>query len=1435
MLNKKTINAMNKVEERINHNYYKQIADKITQLLDKIHDSKLSDKCWVWELMQNAKDVPNKFGRVSVLIELWKDKLVFSHNGDYFTDGNITGLIQQVSSKDSANEGDLNQTGKFGTGFITTHLLSDIIDVKGVVKNPNTGEYQNFKLTLDRSARKSEDMIESITQNLEWVKGLDNGNYHDFPIANNYEERLESDYLTSFTYHLNEDSLKSATIGLSDLINTLPITMVSLPELKSVCVVNHIEGTEQLYECRSETICKNDNVEIIRSAIDINGNKKYYLTYKDSVVALSIETLWDGSIYSLIKRDKTQPVLFRDFPLIGSEEFYFPYMLNGFNFEPTETRSGVFLNNNEPKPQNNRRIIEHAVDAVICFNKWLISAGSRNTYLLASSKEPKPNESWDDTYAKPWIKNLQESWRSRLLEQTVLETKDGYARLSEIRIPDYGSKEANRQFFNFLEGFMKEGLLPLAEQQDEWSEIVNSNYPTWKCNLKYTKQNFFEDLQDIGNIKELSSRLNKSEDECYEWLNRLFKFVVEQNDMPILEKYAVIPNQLGNLCPLDKVCTDSAQRIPDCLKNICKGLLGKNLKDDLIAEDIDDSIFTTKKEYKLETLINDINRTIEKAASNENLVSSTEWNVVSSAVYSLLSLKTNGIEEENAKRDKMYQFISHFVANIETQTIIEKLPLELWKEADRFVLKFIPNLIATKSTSISSIGNNFLKYPNVHNVDECINWLNDYGMLAKSFSMSIPTDKKIYPNQNGTLESLATLHFDNFIPEKLKDLNITATGDNWRNNLLDRRISGYERHQPLSTKDIYDCVKKQFESQNTSIEHKIRISNEAIVLIPNSQQDINSDNMAFYRLAKVINPSLANIVILEETEGFYWEKFIACVLNDICKTINDFDSITNLSQKLNITIDDAISYIDSVIEYTKNRFGGKYFKYAEEDYALWLNQNDNFCKFSDINKDDNIDESIKDLCNNKIININYRDRLLRRGMKCEYYIPTQRVITSKNILSYINEVLSLYVEEEKKSLQDKNFAEVVFTLDSLIKKNEEYKRCLPYFEIHHDKLIVGSIGDEKTLSIIGSLVSSPEKMEFLSNLTEVQLNKFIENGADINEISDKVKQLEEENKGLQARVEELQNIDSILKNCHPDKLDKVRDLFNKLASEDTNIKDDDETPLNDDDETDVVVVPKTYELEVEDFEGRLQTIRIDQVQYAGLSLDEIERYVGEAKDAVVKYFRELNEKQNLGLQFDVERIAKHSYSQLYGIRDRNGNDIPIVVHSYKGPQYRYFDLNWYDWQLLSQKGAMLFVLTVTGLQCIPLYALPIRNFNISISNEISNENRAALLTLAAVGKQYSTLSFDFGNNMPQGFNDPLPFDYVPEQLNKCISSIKEVCDRNIPQIANIYNSGKNIPLIRSSVGYSLAMEAVNEGHARDIYDAPANDTLAPSVGTSFID
>ena len=164
-------NTQTTVDDEIAYNNYRLTADKIMQLLSQIReDPSASAKRWVWELLQNAKDVPNKFGKVSVEIELVsQDTLKFRHNGDTFTTKNITGLVQQVSSKDSQNlEG---QTGKFGTGFICTHLLSDIIDVEGVVTYK--GVNRHFSIRLDRSGYRSEDLLPRIESTLEELRHIE--------------------------------------------------------------------------------------------------------------------------------------------------------------------------------------------------------------------------------------------------------------------------------------------------------------------------------------------------------------------------------------------------------------------------------------------------------------------------------------------------------------------------------------------------------------------------------------------------------------------------------------------------------------------------------------------------------------------------------------------------------------------------------------------------------------------------------------------------------------------------------------------------------------------------------------------------------------------------------------------------------------------------------------------------------------------------------------------------------------------------------------------------------------------------------------------------------------------------------------------------------------------------------------------------------------
>ena len=102
----------NEIDKRLIYNNNKSVADKIRKTLLNIRNvPEISEKRWIWELIQNAKDVPNNFGRVEIKIELTKESLKFMHNGQYFSVENVLGILQQVSSKDSNNKDE--QTGKF--------------------------------------------------------------------------------------------------------------------------------------------------------------------------------------------------------------------------------------------------------------------------------------------------------------------------------------------------------------------------------------------------------------------------------------------------------------------------------------------------------------------------------------------------------------------------------------------------------------------------------------------------------------------------------------------------------------------------------------------------------------------------------------------------------------------------------------------------------------------------------------------------------------------------------------------------------------------------------------------------------------------------------------------------------------------------------------------------------------------------------------------------------------------------------------------------------------------------------------------------------------------------------------------------------------------------------------------------------------------------
>lgn len=116
-------------------------------------------KRWVWELIQNAKDSISKdSNRSSIDIEIEiKDNIVkFIHNGAPFTYKSRLGLLYKYS-KDKGGE---ESTGRFGTGFLTTHCLSKIVTIEGDVIDQNS--IHGFSVTMYRNGQSDNELLDGI-------------------------------------------------------------------------------------------------------------------------------------------------------------------------------------------------------------------------------------------------------------------------------------------------------------------------------------------------------------------------------------------------------------------------------------------------------------------------------------------------------------------------------------------------------------------------------------------------------------------------------------------------------------------------------------------------------------------------------------------------------------------------------------------------------------------------------------------------------------------------------------------------------------------------------------------------------------------------------------------------------------------------------------------------------------------------------------------------------------------------------------------------------------------------------------------------------------------------------------------------------------------------------------------------------------------------
>ncbi len=135
-------------EEALKEQHSRSLARRIRTRVDQARKSPHSASIrWPFELLQNALDAGPRDGRSVVWIRLSRKptRIVFEHDGAPFTSQELAALLSGGSSKEYESE---TTTGRFGTGFLVTHVLADRTRLRGLLQVA-TG-LERFDLTLER-------------------------------------------------------------------------------------------------------------------------------------------------------------------------------------------------------------------------------------------------------------------------------------------------------------------------------------------------------------------------------------------------------------------------------------------------------------------------------------------------------------------------------------------------------------------------------------------------------------------------------------------------------------------------------------------------------------------------------------------------------------------------------------------------------------------------------------------------------------------------------------------------------------------------------------------------------------------------------------------------------------------------------------------------------------------------------------------------------------------------------------------------------------------------------------------------------------------------------------------------------------------------------------------------------------------------------------
>jgi hypothetical protein len=331
------LDLVKRLEASIGERVYKAIALRIrTKVLDARNDPDTAGRRWPFELTQNAHDAGARDGRdgIALLFSFADGVLRFEHDAAPFTMDEFAALLTGGSSKDFMST---ETTGRFGTGFLVTHVLSERVHVAGIL----TVVEQHRAFEVDLYRPNDEELL------LENVKESQSSLLHTRVV-----EDLDDEPTAAFEYVVDDENIARA--GLDALQQSLPHLFATCRKLREIII--QIDGRQTIWRKLQGT--RNFSAEGIR-VLELNIEREEEGERSDwRLIRAASNPLARGRLVVALQKDGEDwavcqpgdlPSVFRQLPLLGGPELPAWLVVDG-QFEVEQERRSIHVAGDAARP-----------------------------------------------------------------------------------------------------------------------------------------------------------------------------------------------------------------------------------------------------------------------------------------------------------------------------------------------------------------------------------------------------------------------------------------------------------------------------------------------------------------------------------------------------------------------------------------------------------------------------------------------------------------------------------------------------------------------------------------------------------------------------------------------------------------------------------------------------------------------------------------------------------------------------------------------------------------------------------------------------------------------------------------------------------------------------------------------------------------------------